>query len=138
LKSRNVHSEIVFALSPNNNVGTFLILLPLALFVDNCKIAESFRRFGLTDATRDLLVIKVSTSPEINHDTVAQHLKNVIEGTPCPFDNENLRLVSRVAKIKAAYKVGPPSSSPSQETGHDEQKRIEMSIIGSMALRGAA
>jgi len=104
----------------------------------------------LTDTTRDLLVIKISTSPEINHDTVAQHLENVIEGTPYTFDDQSLRLVSDVAKIKKAYKVGAASSSPSQATGNDEQsqenstrkgtdeqKRVEMSIIGAIAIRGS-
>ena len=118
--------------------------------VDNYKIAESFRRFGLTDATRDLLVIKISASPEINHGTVGQHLENIIEGTPYIFDDQSLRLVSDVAKIKKAYKLGTASSSPSQPTGNDkesqingtrkrtdEQKRLEMSIIGAIALRGS-
>ncbi|KAF8865235.1 CGI-121-domain-containing protein [Acephala macrosclerotiorum] len=43
LRSRNVHSEIVFSLSPNNN------------------IAESFRRFGIQPTTTSLLLIKIST-----------------------------------------------------------------------------
>ncbi|KAK2757022.1 hypothetical protein FQN54_004991 [Arachnomyces sp. PD_36] len=129
LKSRNVHSEIVFSLSPNNN------------------IAESFRRFGVTDATKDLLVIKVSTSPEITHDSVAKHLETSIKGTPAPFDDGTLSSISDVAKIKKAYKLTSVGAKPGKGAnneasnaldGQSLDKTLERSIIGSIALRGAA
>ncbi|PGH05818.1 hypothetical protein AJ80_08266 [Polytolypa hystricis UAMH7299] len=132
LKSNNVHSEIVFALSPNNN------------------IAEAFRKFGITDATKDLLVVKASTAPEITHDTVAQHLEKAIEGIPCEFNDENLHATSRYDEIKKIYKlnsmnvklphkpdgvsVGPAAGSAEEIDG---LRRIETSILGSIALRGA-
>ncbi|EEH18737.2 hypothetical protein PABG_01056 [Paracoccidioides brasiliensis Pb03] len=134
LKSKNVHSEVVYSLSSNNN------------------IAESFRKFGLIDTTEDLLVIKVSTSPEATNESVAQHLQKVIKGTPVDFNNENLRLVSDVSKIKKAYKLGTGNAKPGQKaetnkagqngytssaTLEAEVKDLERTIIGLMALRGA-
>ncbi|OJD10644.1 hypothetical protein AJ78_08402 [Emergomyces pasteurianus Ep9510] len=132
LKSKNVHSEIVYSLSANNN------------------IAESFRKFGLTDATKDLLVVKVSTSPEVTHESVARHLGKVIEGDSLTFDNENLRLVSDLSKIKKAYKLGSGNTKSTPKAGaanaglNDSNKSVgiktrdlERTILGLMALRGS-
>ncbi|KKZ63935.1 hypothetical protein EMCG_01746 [[Emmonsia] crescens] len=123
LKSKNVHSEI---------------------------IAESFRKFGLTDATKDLLVVKVSVSPEVTHESVAQHLEKVIEGISLHFDDENLHLVSDLNKIKKAYKLGSGNvkSAPKAEVGKgsqndfnksvgSESRDLERTILGLMALRGS-
>jgi EKC/KEOPS complex subunit CGI121/TPRKB len=133
LKSRNVHSEIVFALSPNNNIG------------------EAFRKFGIGDTTSDLLVIKVSTSPSVTSESVRTHLGNAIEGTCVDFSNENLHPASDLGKIRKAYKVTSnmspkDQSKPSkpQVNGLDgidpafkEKKELEIALLGAIALRGA-
>ncbi|KAK2790324.1 hypothetical protein FQN52_005592 [Onygenales sp. PD_12] len=150
LKSKNVHSEIVYSLSPNNNVShppppprAPIPVLALEIIADNSKIAESFRKFGITDATKDLLVVKFSTSPDITHDSVAQHLEKAIEGKPLPFDDENLRLVSDISKIKKAYKLGSINAKGGQNGRNgpaallSEMNNLERSILGAMALRGS-
>lgn len=122
LKSRNVHSEIVFSFSPTNN------------------IADSFRKFGINDSTKDLLVVKLSTSPEISHDSVAAHLAQSVEGSPMSFNDETLSEIADVAKIKKAYKLGAlPSAPVGQVNGpsNAETLRLENSVIGAIALRGA-
>ncbi|KAJ5601911.1 hypothetical protein N7510_011445 [Penicillium lagena] len=124
LMSRNVHSEIVFSLSPANN------------------IADSFRKFGIADTTKDLLVVKVSVSPEITHESVAAHLATAIQGTSVPFDDETLSEVSDITKIKKAYKLGalPSPSSKTECNGtpdHDAKRRLELSLLGAIALRGS-
>jgi EKC/KEOPS complex subunit CGI121/TPRKB len=133
LKSRNVHSEIVFALSPNNNIG------------------EAFRKFGISDTSSELLVIKVATSPSVTLESVRSHLQSVVEGTPVEFSNENLQAVSDLGKIRKAYKIATnmPSKGQSKElqyplagtNGADltnkETKELETAILGAMALRGA-
>ncbi|KAL1958422.1 hypothetical protein VTO42DRAFT_4523 [Malbranchea cinnamomea] len=124
LRSKNVHSEIVFSLSPSNN------------------ITDSFRKFGLTDGTTSLLVMKVSTSPEITHDSVAQHLEKVIEGTPVPFTNESLMSISDLGKIQKAYKLGSlvntsTTNDSAAEREEDNQRRLENCIVGAIALRAA-
>ncbi|KAL1999215.1 hypothetical protein VTN02DRAFT_4882 [Thermoascus thermophilus] len=124
LKSRNVHSEIVFSLSPSNN------------------IADSFRRFGITDSTKDLLVVKVSVTPEITHDSVAEHLAKSVEGTSVPFDDESLSAISDLGKIRKAYKLGAapsaPAKAPVNGTTDGGKRELEISILGAMALRGAS
>ncbi|KAB8242642.1 kinase binding protein CGI-121-domain-containing protein [Aspergillus flavus] len=122
LKSRNVHSEIVFSFSPTNN------------------IADSFRKFGISDSTKDLLVVKVSVTPEITHDSVAAHLAQSIEGSPVPFNDETLSKIADVTKIKKAYKLGALPSAPAgpvNGAGNGDNGRLENSIIGAIALRGA-
>ncbi|KAK1148923.1 hypothetical protein N8T08_007598 [Aspergillus melleus] len=122
LKSRNVHSETVFALNPTTN------------------IADSFRKFGITDSTKDLLVIKVSVDPSVTHDTVAAHLSQYIEGSMVPFNDETLSQIADAAKIKKAYKLGALNTTPGNQANgvqDDQMKRLELSVLAAIALRGA-
>jgi len=133
LKSRNVHSEIVFALSPNNNIG------------------DAFRKFGIGDTTSDLLVIKVSTSPSVTFESVRSHLESVVDGTCADFNDESLQVTSDLGKIGKAYKIDSSVSSKGQirslkshmsgMSGIDpvakERKELEIAILGAIALRGA-
>lgn len=133
LKSRNVHSEIVFALSPNNNIG------------------EAFRKFGIGDATTDLLVIKVATSPSTTAERVKAHLDSAVEGVSAEFANEVLYGISDLGKIKKAYKISPApaikgrarESNPQvngatgSEDNTRERRELEIAVLGAIALRGA-
>ncbi|KAL5050434.1 hypothetical protein BDW71DRAFT_173868 [Aspergillus fruticulosus] len=123
LKSRNIHSEIVFSFSPTNN------------------IADSFRKFGISDTTSNLLVVKVCVTPDVTRESVAAHLAQNIRGTPLPFNDEALSNISDVAKIKKAYKLGslpsgPPSNQANGASGENE-RQLELSVLGAIALRGA-
>ncbi|KAL4763974.1 EKC/KEOPS complex subunit CGI121/TPRKB [Aspergillus foveolatus] len=123
LKSRNVHSEIVFSFSPTNN------------------IADSFRKFGISDTTTNLLVVKLSVTPDITHESVAAHLAQNVQGTPLPFDDNALSDISDYAKIKKAYKLGSLPSGPSSDqvngTLGGKERQLELSVLGAIALRGA-
>ena len=136
LKSSNVHSEIVLALSPNNN------------------IVEAFRRFGIADTTTDLLVVKVATDASIEAATVERHLCENVRGTAVAFTDENLRATADLDRIKKAYKVvlptaakGGKSSKPSLVPVNGDSPypgdsamvhMVETQILGAMALRGAS
>ncbi|TEY34312.1 hypothetical protein BOTCAL_0638g00030 [Botryotinia calthae] len=127
LKSRNIHSEIVFSLSMNNN------------------IAESFRRFGITPSTTSLLVVKVA--PASSASQISEHLSSVIEGEPDPFDDESLASMVDIARVKKLYKLnalggggkksGANGVSGKAEDKVDERKELEIMVLGAMALRGA-
>ncbi|KAL4747932.1 hypothetical protein BDW72DRAFT_163245 [Aspergillus terricola var. indicus] len=123
LKSRNVHSEIVFSFSPTNN------------------IADSFRKFGISDTTSNLLVVKVSVTPDITREFVAAHLAQDVQGTPLPFNDDALSQISDVSKIKKAYKLGSLPSGPSSDqvngTSGGKGRQLELSVMGAIALRGA-
>ncbi|TGO24741.1 hypothetical protein BPAE_0096g00470 [Botrytis paeoniae] len=127
LKSRNIHSEIVFSLSMNNN------------------IAESFRRFGITPSTTSLLIVKVA--PASSASQISEHLSSVIEGEPVPFDDESLASMVDIARVKKLYKLnaiggggkkgGANGMNGKVENQVDERKELEIMVLGAMALRGA-
>jgi EKC/KEOPS complex subunit CGI121/TPRKB len=130
LKSRNIHSEIVFCLSPNNNIG------------------EAFKKFGISDSTKDLVVVKVSTNPNVTHESVETHLQDAIKGTPRPFEDRTFLGISDLPKIAKAYKVSStqqansiPSSASLMNGGSDiaqeGRHHLQVAMLGLMALRGA-
>jgi len=134
LKSRNVHSETVFCLSPNNN------------------IAESFRRFGVTPTTASLLVIKVTSpsTPGITAESIQAHLSESIKGTQVPFEDDVLAKMTDLARVRKIYKLNDAggvkggkkalangSSNNGAVREVDMQKELEVWILGAMALRGA-
>lgn len=146
LKSNNVHSEIVFCLSPNNNIG------------------DAFRRFGVQDTTRELVVVKVggtTTTPtptsstttsstsrngEISRDSVQAHLQGAVKGRLVPFDDDDFFVqVCDLDKVRKTYKLGGKSNrnlkkmvnGDAGNTALNEQEEIEVQVLGLMALRGA-
>ncbi|KAL8850595.1 MAG: hypothetical protein Q9221_004465 [Calogaya cf. arnoldii] len=142
LKSKNVHSEMVFCLSMNNN------------------IAESFRRFGVSPATSSLYAVKLSTTPSVTAATVQQHLSDSIEGDPVPFNDAEIARFTDIGKVRKTYKlsdtVGKTNRDkakgrghrPGQDEGVDlvdgngcgveaERNGLEVMVLGLMALRGA-
>lgn len=79
-------------------------------------------------------------TPEITHDSVADHLGQNVEGTPVPFDDETLSKISDIAKIKKAYKLGALNTTPPNQangTQDNGMRRLELSVLGAIALRGA-
>ncbi|KAH0543579.1 hypothetical protein FGG08_002140 [Glutinoglossum americanum] len=118
-------------------------------FIDASVIAESFRRFGISDTTTSLLVIKVSTSPSITHESVTQHLEAVVEGTPIEFSDNTLSKMTDMSRIRKIYKLNTSQNMSSGKrmdaSGNgvdyarlDERKELETVIIGTIALRGAS
>jgi len=130
LRSRNVHSEIVFCLSPSNN------------------IAESFRRFGITPTTTtQLIIIKISTppTPHLSASTIQEHLASVIEGTQVPFTDEVLADMTDWARVRKIYKVGGGSANGKQAVKNGDggaaavaaqRRELGLQVLGAMALRG--
>ncbi|RMZ81919.1 hypothetical protein DV738_g1937, partial [Chaetothyriales sp. CBS 135597] len=125
LKSHNIHSEIVFALSPNNNIG------------------EAFRRFGIQEDTKNIIVLKVATNPSlITLDSVRAHLSSSIKGEERPFEEPVVQQFSDLTRIRKIYKlnaaggkaVNGDSSQASSGVGAAD---FERQILGLMALRGA-
>lgn len=89
-------------------------------------------------------MVKVSITPEITRDSVAAHLESSIQGTPTTFDDQTLAEISDITKIKKVFKLGalpspsPKDSSQANGTHHDDAKRrLELSMLGAIALRGS-
>ncbi|KAL8808213.1 MAG: hypothetical protein Q9182_000277 [Xanthomendoza sp. 2 TL-2023] len=142
LKSKNVHSEIVFCLSMNNN------------------IAESFRRFGISPATTSTYAIKVASNSPADAASIQKHLSDNIEGTPIPFTDPEIAKVTDIVKIRKIYKLTNAAKGNSRANGKGrkdgqrqnegvgfvngdagqedaERKELEIMVLGLMALRGA-
>ncbi|RMZ79060.1 hypothetical protein DV737_g3608, partial [Chaetothyriales sp. CBS 132003] len=127
LKSRNVHSEIVFALSPNNNIG------------------EAFGRFGVQEHTKNIIVLKVATNPSITLDSVRAHLTSSIKGEERPFEDAVVQQCTDLARIRKIYKLNAGAASKRETTTNGDAQggngveiaRLERQILGFMALRGA-
>ncbi|KAI8146909.1 kinase binding protein CGI-121-domain-containing protein [Fennellomyces sp. T-0311] len=102
IKSHNVHSEIVVDLSHTPN------------------IAQSFRRFGLTDKTKDLVVVKVGGDAT----EVEKEFRQNVQGDLTPLSQlEELR---DLKTIKKYYQLG-----------NEENPDTIMQLIASaMALKG--
>ncbi|KAK7513583.1 kinase binding protein CGI-121-domain-containing protein [Phyllosticta citriasiana] len=157
LKSRNVHSEVVFCLSPNNN------------------IAESFRRFGIQDSTRTLLAIKITSTassssspssstthpsspfPSLPAHSISSHLTANVHGTPLPFTDAAIAPFTDLARVRKIYKLdaaapsargknpkkGQAAPPPLPVNGVGGEKKeggraeMEACVLGMMALRGS-
>jgi len=126
MKSRNVHSETVFGLSPNNN------------------IAESFRRFGIAEETTSLISLKIIPANGSEDDQVASvsavsdHLKASVEGDPLPFTESNLVGLSDVPKICKIYKVeGKKATTNGSDSAAGRIGQLEGTILGIMAIKGS-
>ncbi|KAF2224880.1 kinase binding protein CGI-121-domain-containing protein [Elsinoe ampelina] len=116
LKTRNVHSEIVFALSPNNN------------------IAESFRRFGLSPESKNIIALKVASTPDITQASVQSHLFEHIKGQPSELNDNRLSQLRDIARLRKVYKF--ELKMDNQKTILTDDATILSSVIGTMALRG--
>jgi len=131
LKSRNVHSEIVFSLSPNNNVSQCQFLhFNLHDRSPTTQIAESFRRFGIQDTSTHIVAVKVLKTPE---QSVAEHLAANVQGELVALTDEALASVKDDSRIRKIYRLDQPKKGESAVLG----KEAESFIIGSMALKGA-
>lgn len=123
-KTRTPHSELVFRLHPNNNIG------------------ESYRKFGIADDSKFIIAVKLSLDPTITTESVSSHLSDVVEGEPVELgkEGEQLAMFADVGKIRKIYKlndVAKGKKGPAVNGNpNDETKQLESVILGTMALKG--
>jgi EKC/KEOPS complex subunit CGI121/TPRKB len=162
LKTPNVHSEVVCALSASNNVR--LLRLPLVCPLPpstrlatptSClpdpdqtnhhlsrveQISEAYRRWGITEATKNIVIVKIvfptESQPQApSAQEVNAHLAQVVEGTPARLTDAELAGLTDWPKVRKYYKL---NNAPTLE-GKDEAGKVkEMGVLalGGMALRG--
>ena len=141
MKSRNLHSEIVFCLGTNNNIATTL------------------NTFGISATTSELIVVKVvcpslGLNAGLAKEDVEAGMKERIEGEMVQWGQAGLQNVSNVKKIEKLYKLGKNEDKGSkgrrrkdgsfegpgtgvEQNEQTERKELEVQILGLMALRGA-
>ncbi|OSD01986.1 CGI-121-domain-containing protein [Trametes coccinea BRFM310] len=113
LRTKTVHSEILWALNPTNN------------------ITEAIRRYGVADATTSLIVVRIA-SPDLND--VQQRMNAVVEGTLTPLDQ--LAQITDWASVKKYYKL---NSEPAlKELAKDpvrERLYVDEIVTSSVAMK---
>jgi EKC/KEOPS complex subunit CGI121/TPRKB len=142
-KTRTPHSELVFRLSPNNNIG------------------ESYKKFGLSDTTSSLIAVKLPLRPSsasssdeagkewtldesITNESVSKHLGDVVKGTSVKIGErgEELGECCDEEKVKKVYKLGGggikgKKGAMNGDAGIDQRKDLESVILGTMTLKGS-
>ncbi|CAG8451906.1 11288_t:CDS:2 [Paraglomus brasilianum] len=81
LITHNVHSEVVYSLSPSTN------------------IRESLKNHGLSDDSTDVIIVKIGDSAE----TVQAHLARIIKGEE--RDVKEITSCVDLARVKKCYKI---------------------------------
>jgi EKC/KEOPS complex subunit CGI121/TPRKB len=118
LRTPNVHSEIVASLAISNN------------------IAEAYRRFGINPDSKDVLVVKVtSTETGPTADDVWAHLAKHVEGEAVALTEENVAGRADWQKVRKYYKLNGLAWLDALPEERRRQES-EMIILSSMALRG--
>ncbi|XP_061125179.1 EKC/KEOPS complex subunit TPRKB [Syngnathus typhle] len=84
MKTRGLFSEIIFNLSPTNN------------------ISEAFKRFGISDGDGTVLVVLVHTKEESH---LVSDMVTKVDGVQIPV--EDISSLSDLEKIKKLYKINP-------------------------------
>lgn len=105
LRTKSLHSEILLALSPTSNIG------------------EAFKRFGLKENTKNLLMIQVSQDQTDTLD------KTLVKGDTIDFDDKNLEKLSDVTTIKKIYKID-------QSLHLKDNTQLSRVVVNAIQLRG--
>jgi EKC/KEOPS complex subunit CGI121/TPRKB len=124
------------------------------------QIAESFRRFGVSDTTSTLLAVKViDTTNTLTYPDPSSHLSASVEGTRIEFNDATLKDIADLPRLTKIYKLTPGADMPGagkrgkggrsgssvapekQMNGTSEDvdqiKEMEAVILGTMALKGS-
>ncbi|KAJ3738906.1 kinase binding protein CGI-121-domain-containing protein [Lentinula detonsa] len=112
LRTKTIHSEILFALNPTNN------------------ITEAIRRYGVSDTSNALFVVHIVDSPGPISDLEIK-MKQAVDGTMVPFDE--LAKVTDWDKIEKYHKL----ANEVMEKGDAVQARtfIDNVAISSVAMK---
>ncbi|KAI8870894.1 CGI-121-domain-containing protein [Ramicandelaber brevisporus] len=91
LKSHNIHSETVFCMSPSPN------------------IAEALRRFGISDASKDIIILQISDADGDAFDRMAaEAIHGAVDAESRWFENDSSELFESIAdldRIRKYYKI---------------------------------
>ncbi|KAG5755263.1 hypothetical protein H9Q72_006233 [Fusarium xylarioides] len=123
LRTPNVHSEIVCAMSSSNN------------------IADAYRRYGISPSTKDLIVVKVTFPGEdgaepFTQDQIWEHLNSNVEGEALAITDDQISTTTDVSKVRKYYKLNGLKWLDDIKDEKVKQKEMESLVIGAMALRG--
>jgi EKC/KEOPS complex subunit CGI121/TPRKB len=103
---------------------------------DTPQIAEAYRRYGVSKATKNLVVVKVTENGNPSTEQIAQHLAQNVEGTQAQLGDDRLSSLTDMSKVSKYYKLNGLNWLDQIQGHAARQKELEMLVIGAMALRG--
>lgn len=130
-KTRTPHSELVFRLHPNNNIG------------------EAYRKFGISDESTEVVAVKFALEGDggdVTGESVGRHLAGAVEGDAVEIGEggEEVGSFADVGKIRKIYKLGDGGKGKKGDAhvnvngaARDERREMESFILGTMALKGS-
>jgi len=120
LRSKYVHSEILWVLNPSSN------------------ISDAIRRFGVNDKTTTLLVVKVTSglpSEEFKKSTLAA-MQAAVEGELLPLSS--LPDFTDWVAIKKLYKMGNDVAFQYAKTTEDQHTLVDRIAINTVAIKAVS
>ncbi|KAG2139749.1 kinase binding protein CGI-121-domain-containing protein [Suillus clintonianus] len=116
LRTKTVHSEILWALNPTNN------------------ITEAIRRYGVSDASTTLIVVRVDVSDTPN---IQRRMCDIIQGSMVPF--RVLGQITDWSIIKKHYKLDSESALKEVQGNQDREcSIIDNIVVSSVAMKNVA
>ncbi|KZT63978.1 CGI-121-domain-containing protein [Daedalea quercina L-15889] len=116
LRTKTVHSEILWALSPNNN------------------ITEAIKRFGVSDSTASLIVVRVGP-PEMSD--IEHRMKTLVSGDPLPLTD--LTKLTDWFAVRKCYKLNadPALKAPGLSIAQQQLAAGEI-VVSTVAMKSIA
>lgn len=113
LRTKTIHSEIIWALNPTNN------------------ISEAIKLFGVSSRTTDLILVHAATS---NACDVHQKMRNIVEGSLVPMST--IPDSTSWADVKKHYKLnGEPALKEVAGDGDRERAVIDNIVVSTVAMK---
>ncbi|KAJ6584670.1 CGI-121-domain-containing protein [Mycena capillaripes] len=115
LRTKTVHSEIIWALNPTNN------------------ISEAMRRYGVSDATTALIVVRIG-GPEFSAENVERDMDAIVKGTKASFSM--LRDLTDWTAVKKYHKLGNEIGvRDAKDDVERERAVVDGIVVSSVAMK---
>ncbi|KAF8960249.1 kinase binding protein CGI-121-domain-containing protein [Flammula alnicola] len=116
LRTRTVHSEILYNLNPTHN------------------ITEAIRRYGVSETNADVLVVRID-SPDLSPEAVQQKMKDAVIGTVVPLSE--LESITDWASVKKYHKLNNTEKAIQETAKNPSRERaiVDQIVISSVAMK---
>ena len=114
LRTKTVHSEILFYLNPTNNVRMFSCQCVFSTFTI-LQITEAIRRYGVSASLTDLLVVRID-SPKLTQDSAQDKMCKAVKGDLVPLSELNhvtdWTIIKKVRYLLSSLSIWSSSNFP--------------------------
>ncbi|TEB28935.1 CGI-121-domain-containing protein [Coprinellus micaceus] len=128
MRTRSVHSEILFYLNPTNN------------------ITESFKNFGLSDKSTSLIVVRIGkpvapAAPHLRPDQkemqVQELMKDAVIGTIVPLDDpeQGLESITDWAAVRKLFKLNTEPAVKNASSPEEERVVVDRIVTSAVAMK---